>query len=219
MDFFKKPIFIGAIALLLVIIVVWSFLANRNSAENTATDQSTTTGDTTISTASDLTTADPSDFDDIAKAELLAATKYAVEFNPDFKISVVEVQIGASLQKESIVTRYAFSTPKDVRNNWIYTTDQSNGSFLRALIPKADYLGEIVPINMTLWKYNYISALQTADKNGGSDWRGKNTLHGITATLKESADLKKLYWTLEYKATDNSYVAVIDATTLQISQQ
>lgn len=218
MDFFKKPIFIGAIAILLIIIIVWSFLSNKNSANKAATDQSTS-GSTAISTASDLTTADPSDFDNIAKAELLSATKYAVEFNPDFKISVVEVQIGANLQKDSIVTRYAFSTPKDVRNNWIYTTSQNNGSFIRALIPKADYLGDIVPINMTLWKYNYISALQLADKNGGSDWRSKNTLQSITGTLKESADLKKLYWTLEYKAADNSYVTVIDATTLQISQQ
>jgi hypothetical protein len=72
---------------------------------------------------------------------------------------------------------------------------------------------------MTLWKSNYIAALQLADKNGGSDWRSKNTLQSITATLKESADLKKLYWTLEYKGSDSSYVAVIDATTLQISQQ
>jgi hypothetical protein len=219
MDFLKKPIFIGAIAVLLVIIVIWSFVSNKNAANNTPTDQTSTSGDTAVSTTSDLTTVDPSDFDEVAKGELLAATKYAVEFNPEFKISVVEVQIGATLQKESIVSRYAFSTTKDVRNNWIYTTDQSNGSFLRALIPKADYLGDIVPINMTLWKSNYIAALQLADKNGGSDWRSKNTLQSITATLKESADLKKLYWTLEYKGSDSSYVAVIDATTLQISQQ
>jgi len=218
MNIFKQPIFIGIVAVALIITVIWSVIANKKTSTDTS-NQSATSGETVQSTVSDLTNADPSDFDVTARAELAAATKYAIEFNPDFKISVVEVKIGADLQKNSIVTRYAFSTTKDTRNNWVYTTDQSNGSFLRALIPKADYLGDIVPINMSLWKYNYISALQFADKNGGSDWRSNNTLEGITATLKESADLKKLYWTIEYTAATTSNVTVVDATTLQVAQQ
>jgi len=219
MNIFKQPIFLGILAVALIITIVWTYIGNKNASDNTQTEQSTTSGDTATETVDDLTTATPSDFDVIARAELAAATKYAIEFTPDFKISVVEVNIGADMKKESIVTRYAFSTAKDTRNNWVYTTDQSNGSFLRALIPKADYLGEIVPINISLWKYNYISALQLAEKNGGKDWRSNNTLQEITAILKESADLKKLYWTLEYKSADSSYVSVIDATTLEISQQ
>ena len=219
MNLFKQPIFLGVLAVALVITIVWTYIGNKNSGDSNTAEQSTTSGDTATTAVDDLTTADPSDFDVTARAELASATKYAIEFTPDVKISVVEVNIGADLKKESITTRYAFSAAKDTRNNWVYTTDQSNGSFLRALIPKADYLGEIVPINISLWKYNYISALQFADKNGGSDWRSKNTLQGITAVLKESADLKKLFWTVEYKGSDSSYVAVVDATTLQISQQ
>ncbi|MEI7792240.1 MAG: hypothetical protein WCI57_02005 [Candidatus Berkelbacteria bacterium] len=218
MNFFKQPIFLGILAVALVITIIWSFIANKNSASSTTTQQ-TTTGSTVQATTSDLTNATPSDFDNTVKDEVTAATKFALEFNPEFKLSVIEVVIGSNLQQSSIVTRYAFSTTKDVRNNWVYTTNQSDGSFIRALIPKADYLGDIVPINASLWKYNYISALQQAEKSGGSDWRSKNTLLDVTLTLKESADLKKLYWTISYRSADSTDTIVIDATTLEVSQQ
>jgi hypothetical protein len=218
MNFFKQPIFLGILAVALVITIIWSFVSNKNSATDTANDQ-TTSGDTVQFTTPSLINSEPSDVDNTVKDEVAAATKFALEFNPEFKLSVIEILIGSNLQQDSIVTRYAFSTTKDVRNNWVYTTNQSDGSFIRALIPKADYLGDIVPINASLWKYNYVSALQKADKSGGSDWRSKNTLLDITATLKESADLKKLYWTISYRSADSTNAVVVDATTLEVSQQ
>ena len=217
MNIFKQPIFLGILAVALIITLILSFVSKKDATQ-TGSNQSATSG-TTAQPESNLTTADPSDYDDILKTELAAATKFAIEFNPDYKISVVEVEIGASLQPETINTRYAFSTAKDIRNNWVYTTSQDNGSFLRALIPKADYLGDIVPINMSLWKYNYIPVLQMVDKTAGKDWRSKNTLTGIKMTLKESADLKNLYWTVEYLGDNGNSITVVDATTLIIAQQ
>lgn len=219
MNLFKQPIFLGILALALIITLIWSFVSNKNTPTETATEETTTSGDTVQATEIGILTATPSDFDITMNDQVIAATKFATEFNPEFKLSLIEIFIDSSLQEDSIVNRYAFSTTKDVRNNWVYTTNQKDGSFLRALIPKADYLGDIVPINISLWKYNFVSAFQQADKTGGSDWRGKNTLLDVTMTLKESADLKKLFWTIAYRSADSSYNAIVDATTLEISQQ
>lgn len=207
----RQPIFYILVALALAIAVGWSYYDSYQTKKkaNTATTQS--------AAIANITNVDSKDYDAVTKSEYAAANTKALEANAANKLSALEVTIGKGLAASQVTTRYIFSSPSDMQNNWVYTISQQSGSFIRALIPTADYLGTLQPISLSLLKYNYVAVLQAAEKNGGLDWRQNvSDFSGVIMTLKQDS-ANALTWSVSYQATSgDTHIEKIDAATNEL---
>ena len=91
------------------------------------------------------------------------------------------------------------------------TFTQLSNNFTRMIIPKDDYLGNVAEINTKLWKFNFVTALQIAEKNGGLKWRESNDLQSIRLTLRHTEPKNWLLWVVEYKGENGNLILRIDA--------
>jgi hypothetical protein len=214
MDIFKRPVVIGIFGLALMIAVIWSYFNQRSNTTASESQEQTTQQEETKIT--NLTNVDPTDFDSVVSNELDLASSRARAVNSGYQLSAVIVELPGDLMPSRGASRYVFSTDKDKQNNWTITISQDSGNFLRSIIPKEDYLGDLVPINAKYWKFNYVTALQIAEKNGGLDWREKNNLSSLKLTLSHTAPNNWLTWTVDYSGVGISLTKVIDANSGKI---
>ena len=198
----RRVIFV-ALAIIVVVGIGWAYYANKKA------NQAKTAVKPTATVVSNLTNLDPTDFDSAVKSEYALAISKA---SADYKIATIEVNIDKNMAVDSINTRYIFSSPSDMINNWMITVAATTQNYIRALVPKDDYAGDIAPFDTGLWKYNYVTALQLAEKAGGLDWRNQNTLSGVKLTLKISGANSILTWTVEYDSQGQNKTVVLDAT-------
>ncbi len=205
MDFLRRPVFYVIFIIAIVIVGGLTYYSNKKSSSQSTTQTQTPT-------VSNLSNLDPADFDTEVKNELTLANSKAIEVRPDFKLSMIEVNIDKDLSVNSINTRYIYSSPSDTTNNWVITISASNQSYIRALIPKDDYVGNISSFDIASLKYNYVTALQLAEKAGGLTWREKNTLTGVKLTLKNFGTASQLAWSVEYDANEGTKTINLDAT-------
>lgn len=204
----RRRIIYLAITVVVVIALGWAYYSNKKNSQNKKT---------TIpppATVSNLTNLDPTDFDAAVKNEYAIATAKAAEVKPDYKIAELDVNVDKTLSVDSINTRYIFSAPSDTSNNWMITIAATTQSYIRALVPKDDYAGNVTPFDTSHWKYNYVTALQLAEKAGGLDWRNSNTLVAVKLTLKQDdAKNNLLEWIVNYSGADNiNKTIILDAT-------
>jgi len=208
-DLFKRPIVIGIVIAAIIAAIVWSYFdnrANQKKADELAAQQAEST------VIANLTNADPVDFDEFVKNEYAIARSKAEEVDSNNKLSAIIVELPSTLALNSGSDRYIFSSSKDTLNNWVITLDQLTQNYIRATIPKSDYMGEVTEIDTSLWKYNFVTALQLAESNGGKDWRENNTLDSAILTLKHTEPQNFLSWTIEYSATSSTFTRKFDAT-------
>lgn len=196
-ELFKRPVVIVIFLLALTSAIIWSYIDNRRQSKNSNL-QSTTEATTIVN----LTNVDATDFDSAVKAELELAESKAVEVNSQNKLAASQYELPADLLPNSGLSRYIFSAENDKNNNWSITISQDSSNYIRALIPKADYLGEMPAVNSKLMKFNYVTALQIAEKNGGLEWREKNELAGVKLTLRHTSPKNWLTWTIEYQGKE-----------------
>ena len=211
MNIWKSPIFYGIIVLALVSAIGWSLYSNytaKKKAAQTASQQAATA----TTKVSNLTNFDSTDFDTVVQQEYALALSKAQTANPTNQLGQVEIEIGSSLLPADTNTRYLFSSPADTVNNWMITISETSQSFIRAMVPKEDYAGNITTINVANWKYNFVTALQIAEKNGGLTWRDSNTLTGAKLTLKNSS-AGTLIWLVEYSGSNGNFSITLDAGT------
>ena len=207
-DLFKRPIVIGIVVVAILAAVIWSYFDNR--AEQKRLDElAAKQADSVV--ISNLTNTDPVDFDEFVREEYTLARSKAEEINQNYKLSAIVIELPSTLAVNSGSDRYVFSSAKDKSNNWVITLDQLTQNYLRATIPKSDYLGEVVEIDTELWKFNFVTALQLAEKNGGKEWRENNTLLSATLTLKHGEPSNFLAWTIEYDAGSSTFTRKFDA--------
>lgn len=207
MNILKQPIFIGMVVIALVIAVIWNFVSSKPQKTNT-TETQTKTEQQEVSNLTNITS---SDFDPITRKELEIANAKAIEAKADNLLAAIEINIGSDLQAAGVNTRYIYNAKSDPKNNWMITVSQNSGSFIRALVPKDDYIGEVPTMNTKLWKYNYVTALQLAEKNGGLSWRESNTLTGVKLTLRHSGEKNWLLWIVEYSGSSANLTIKLDA--------
>jgi len=206
-ELFKKPVVIIIIVVAIVGALVWSYVSNllqqrkANQAAQQAAEQ----------TITDLTNVDPVNYDEPVKKEYALAAVKAKEVNPNYQLAAVEVDLPASLALNSGDDRYIFVADKDKANNWVITLSLETGNFLRSLIPKEDYMGNPQVMDTKLWKFNYVTALQIFEKDGGKAWRESNTLEDVTMVLKHTDPNNYLTWSVTYKGKDSSLFKKIDA--------
>lgn len=205
LDIFKRPITIIIVIVAVIIAMVWSYISKViQQKQVTATD----TG--SVSTAIDLTTADAADFNEILRNELASATAKAIESDPQNKLAVIEIEL-PSLLINSGETRYIFTSENNKTENWLITFNQQSNSFLRAKVPKDDYMGDLPAMNTALWKFNYVTAIQITEDDGGLAWRNTNGLSGVTLRLIHNGQNNWLVWEVEYKSGEAIFSKMIDA--------
>jgi hypothetical protein len=80
-------------------------------------------------------------------------------------------------------------------------------------------MGTLEVMNQSLWKFNYVTALQIAEKNGGLDWRSNNKPDTVKITLKHTLPNNWLTWTIDYRSGTNDFIKVIDANSGQVIEE
>jgi len=216
MDFFKKPVFLIILAIALIVAGIWAYISNLRSknAVNTApTTSETTDGGLDIS---NLTNLDSKTLADSINNQLALADSKAAEVDKKLQLSAIEVDLPASLAKSSGETYFVYSTPNDNVDNWVISISNSANSFVRSWTVKDDYLGNVTVINRDYLKNNYVAAIQIAEKNGGKDYRQKNTLTGMKLILKNGEPKSWLYWFVTYSSNSEAKQFQIDASTVAL---
>lgn len=138
-------------------------------------------------------------------ANLKEATDLAKIWQLDSKLAYVEIQIPGDLSKNNGSELYVFSSNTDKVNWWTFSLNQATDKFVRAIIPKEDFLGfDSSQIDSKYWKMNYIKALQLVDSAGGSGFRASNTIKEIKIYLKQRQPNGWLWWTIQYIASDGT---------------
>ncbi len=194
-------------AALVCLIVVGFTGCLRRDAEPEPQDTSDTTPQPTVS---DLTTLPPSSFDQELATHLEQATEAATTWKEDALLTYVSVELPASLVPNSGNEVYVFGSAGDVENWYTYSIAQETGKFVRAIIPKEDFLGrDLEPINQEFWTMNYVEALQLAELNGGFDFRTTNPGTTATTFLSHRAPRNWLWWTVEYTAPTGQQLTLL----------
>lgn len=172
-----------------------------------ATDTSNTTA--TTPTTTDLTTLLPATFDADTAAHLAQADVVAKVWHADAVLSYVSITL-PTLEPKKGNEVYVFGSASDLDNWYTYSLSQDTGKSVRAIIPKADYLGDkITPINQTYWKMNYVKALQLAEQNGGATFRISNPNPQISVFLSNRTPRGWLWWTVEYKTASGQNLSLL----------
>lgn len=205
----SRTLVITAIILIAIISTVgWAYYDKRKDDKaRLAAEQQNAQQEKKVS---NLTNLDPTDFDDVVKKEYALSNEKALQADPNRKLCAIVVEIGKNLTPEVVNTRYVFAKQGET-DNWMITISEVSKNYIRALIPKSDYLGDLPEINSKLWKYNFVTALQLAEKEGGLSWREKNTLNGITLTLRHTGANNWLLWIVEYKGENGNFTLKLDA--------
>lgn len=214
LDFMKKPAFLIILALALIAGGVWYYYSNKaqtTTSTSSSTDQTTTT--TPETKLSDLTTATPASYDDSVKNQLSIADSKLAEVDKKGQLAAVDISLPGTLDIGSGNSIFVYNLSADKVNCWMISISNSSGKFLRAKVPKEDYLGELKAIDRNFWKINYVSALQIAEKNGGLDFRNANTVSEVKITLKNADPKGWLYWFVDYNTKDSNKEVQIDANT------
>jgi len=120
------------------------------------------------------------------------------------------VELPADLAPNTGREVYVFGSAANIDNWYTYSVAEDTGKFVRAIIPKEDYLGRnLDPINFDFWTMNYVQALQLAEANGGADFQTNNSGTTITAYLSERAPKNWLWWTIEYTAPSSETFSLL----------
>ena len=204
LDIFKRPVVVIIIVVAIVIALVWSYVSNSIK------DKASVSQDPVTTQLLDLTTIDPTEYDDAIKREFAAAKSKAEASDINNKLSAIEITL-PSLELNSGDTRYVFSSATNTQINWTITYNQKTGNMLRASIPKEDYLGNILAMDTSLWKFNYVTAIQIAEKNDGLKWREQNGLSNVDITLKHGGKDNWLLWTVRYTSGGATFTKMIDS--------
>ncbi|MBI4185520.1 hypothetical protein HY524_00535 [Candidatus Berkelbacteria bacterium] len=169
------------------------------------TQQPSPTGD-----PNSLTGLLPSSINTKVTTNLNLATNAAHAWQSDAVLTYVSVELPATLAPDSGNEVYVFGSAADNTNWWTYSIAQDTGKFVRALIPREDYLGATLdPVNTNYWNMNYVEALQLAESNGGADFRSKNASTRVTIFLSQRAPRGWLWWTVEYTAASGEQLTLL----------
>lgn len=214
-EFVRKPIFLLIVGAALVIAAIWAWSSNRSSTTNNQTVQQQQNQATEASAdkISNLTNVDASTISESVTAQLVIADQKAGEVDKKLQLSAVQVILNADLKPGSGTTYYVYTTPNDKVNNWIIAMSNSDNTFVRSRTPKADYIGDLTPINRSFIKLNYAAALQAAEKDGGLSSRQAHIPTSVRITLKNSDPKSWLYWFVEYVSDQDTKQFEIDANT------
>lgn len=187
--------------IVLVAIISLLFLGlgcKKSSTNSTPTPSPSATNDQTKS--DDLSKADPDTYQSQFSDLLKDATTKAQAWRADATLVYVSVKIPEGLDPSQVSVVCVFDSPAEKSYHFTVTAGLDDTQTVRALINKEDYLSDnLSPIDLSYNKVSFLKAFQTAEKNGGADFRAKNATAEITANLYRTDPDNHLYWVVDYK--------------------
>jgi len=180
-------------------------LSCKKQATPTPTPSSSTSA--TETPKSDLTNLDPTSAKDEMRNNYNTARQKAILWLGDAVPYSTSAKITPTLDWQDVIEVYTYGSKVQAAYWWTISISVRSKNYVRAIIPKEDYLGSnLQPIMLQYWKLNYIEAFQIAEKNGGKEWREKqkNNNYQITATLAMGDPKNYLYFTVDYQKSDGS---------------
>lgn len=200
-----------------ILLILSTFLVGLNLSCKKTTPSETPTPSASESQApqeDNLTNLDPTSVQEQITANYNTAKQKASSWKSDAVLYSASAKITSSLDFEDVIEVYTFGTGSEPSYWWTISISVRSKNYVRAIIPKEDYLGaNLVPARTQYWKVNYVQAFQAAETNGGKEWREKqkDSKYQITATLAHGEPKGYLYWLVEYQLLDGS-----DKKTIQI---
>lgn len=170
---------------------------------------------TTETPKNDLTNLDSSSIIDEIKSNYALSREKAAAWQSDAVLYSASAKISSTLNQEDTIEVYTFGSPLQPAYWWTISISVRSKNYVRAIIPKEDYLGSSLRSVMTqYWKINYVEAFQVAEKNGGKEWRQSqnDSNYQITTTLVHGDPKGYLYWMVEYQDSSGA-----DKKTVQVN--
>ena len=198
----------------LTVFLVGLNLSCKKTSETPAPSPSVSESQSQAPQTDDLTNLDASTALEEITANFNTAKQKAAQWQTDAALYSSSAKITKSLKWEDVIEVYTFGSPAQPAYWWTISISVRSKNYVRAIIPKEDYLGaNLVPIRTQYWKINYAEAFQIAEKNGGKEWRDKqkDNNYQTTATLAHGEPKGYLYFLVEYQLADGS-----DKKTIQI---
>jgi hypothetical protein len=214
LDFFKKPIFLIIIVVAIIVAGIWAYVSNRNEkkvAEEKVAEEQAAIDSQAQPLVADLTNIDAGEINDSVKNQSEIADSNATSADSKNRLVAIDIQLPKSLAQGSGTTNYIYTSTADRIYNWVISISNSSEAFVRSKVYKNDYLGDLTAINRDFWKLNYVQALQTAEKNGGLDFRNYYDTSSVRLLLKNGEPKDWLYWYVTYTATGQVKSIQIDA--------
>lgn len=147
----------------------------------------------------------------LMQTNLARAKVAATEWQKDANFVALNFVVPGDLKPESLNQTFVFSSAKD-KDNWYTYSIDFTGKFIRAIIPKTDFLdSNLQPIQESFIKKNYVEILRTADENGGTLYKAKYPETKITVTLSQGEPNNWTWYTVEYQSTTDSQKIRISA--------
>ena len=205
------------VILFLVMLLSFTGLSCGKQQEVTTTPTPTSTI-TETAVPIDLSTIDPTTINTTFSTNYSLAKQKANEWKGDAYLASITVKLPIDLSLNNATETYVFGSQSDPDYWWTMSLAESTNKYIRAIIPKTDYLGNVLPqIPEKYWKTNYLQAFQAADLYQGAAFRASNANTEISVTLSVGDPKGWLWWTVEYKSsTGNSLKIRINASDLKI---
>ncbi len=186
-----------------IIILTAAFVFLGLGCKDTGSDQTQTA-------TPELLSQDPASFDEQFNAIKNHANELAIAYRQNAKLVYVRVKIPAGLNLDLTQYTFVYDSVSDQQNHWVVTFEKDANTFIRALIPKSDFLGsdlkQILPL---YWKTNFVSVLQKAEPEIGEKFRAEHINdYKIELNLSRKSD-EPLTWTCEYSTLDGSVIQSI----------
>lgn len=151
-------------------------------------------------TANDFTNQKSTAVTSQTKTDLDKARVAAAGWKSDATWVALNFKEPADMNPKNLTQTFVFGSATDIDNWFTYSID-TNGKFVRAVIPKSDFLGSALqPIGEQYWKISYIEALQTADTNGGNAYKAKYPETETTITLNQTEPKNWVWYIIEYRS-------------------
>lgn len=199
----------------LVLILTLTGLSCGKKATPAVTETPTATATTTVT---DLSNVEVTTVDTNFATNYAAAKAKAGEWKGDSNLVSLSIKLPSDLSLNNANETFVFGSPSDPDYWFTLTIAESSSRSVRALIPKADYLGNAIstPIAIQYWKSNYLQAFQIADAYAGKTIRTTYPDTQVTITLQHSDPKGWLWWTVEYKNSTATTKVRVNPSTLYI---
>lgn len=193
------------------------FGCKKQEATPTATPAETVPSVTDNLPSSNLTNVDAATIDTIIQQNYNLAKVKAQEWKPDAVLVTISVKFPQDLAVNAADETFIFGSASNSNDWWSFSVSEKTSRYIRAVIPKEDYLGtDVQPINLSYWKLNYGKAFQLTEANGGQAFRSANQNSSVTATLHQTQPRGWLWWEIEYKSSTGKLVIKVNPNTADI---
>lgn len=218
---FKKILpFILIVVLIFTAIVIYvAYRSKKNSSTSfqiSNENSESSSGQSSSESSTGIGSIDSEAVEAAAKENFKTASDKALSWHADAVFVYSQVKLPDFTQDSGTET-YVFDSPAAPTIHFVFTVSQKSKRFIRAEIPKEDYLGDLKAVPLNYWKISYLAALKIAEQNGGGDFRDSNLNWSIEINLKVDDPSSYLYWVVDYKTEGGNSLSVkINASSSEV---